>query len=97
MTALLADPVYKLHLTGEGHPERPARYDVAVGALERAGLRGKLGHVPVRRASMDEVALCHTAAYIRTVEADFAHGASALCSDFQPHEPEREGRGRTAA
>jgi acetoin utilization deacetylase AcuC-like enzyme len=78
VTALLADPVYRLHVTGEGHPERPARYDAAVGALEHAGLLGKLGHIPVRRAAMDEVALAHTAAYIRTVEADFAHGASEL-------------------
>src|SRR4051812_12429867 len=78
MTAILADPVYKLHVTGRGHPERPARYDAAVQALEQAGLLDKSGHVPVRRAAMDEVALCHTAAYIRTVETDFARGASEL-------------------
>jgi len=78
MTALLADPVYKLHVTGAGHPERPARYDAAMGGLEDAGLLNKMERVAVRRAAMDEVALCHTAAYIRTVEADFAHGASEL-------------------
>jgi acetoin utilization deacetylase AcuC-like enzyme len=78
MTALLADRVYKLHVTGEGHPERPARYDAATGGLEHAGLLNKMERVAVRRAAMDEVALCHTAAYIRIVEADFAHGASEL-------------------
>jgi acetoin utilization deacetylase AcuC-like enzyme len=78
MTVLLADPVYKQHVTGPGHPERPARYDAAVEALEHAGLLGKLGRVPVRRAAMDEVALCHTSSYIHTVEADFARGASEL-------------------
>ena len=41
MTALLADPVYKLHVTGEGHPERPARYDATMGGLEHAGLAGQ--------------------------------------------------------
>jgi acetoin utilization deacetylase AcuC-like enzyme len=78
MTALLADPVYKLHTPGEGHPERPARYDAAVGALEHAGLLGKLGRIQVRRAAMDEVALAHTAGYIHTVEADFARGVPEL-------------------
>jgi acetoin utilization deacetylase AcuC-like enzyme len=78
MTALLADPVYKLHVTGEGHPERPARYDAAIEALEHAGLLGKLGRIPMRRAALDEVALCHTAGYIRTVETDFARGVSEL-------------------
>jgi acetoin utilization deacetylase AcuC-like enzyme len=78
MTALLADPVYKQHDPGHGHPEQPARYDAALGALDRAGLAARLSRIPVRRATMDEIALCHTAAYIRTVEADFAQGAREL-------------------
>jgi acetoin utilization deacetylase AcuC-like enzyme len=78
MTALLADPIYQQHDPGVGHPEQPARYTAAVQALDAAGLTAKLNRIPVRRASMDEVALCHTADYIRTVEADFAHGALEL-------------------
>src|SRR5262249_25673974 len=78
MTALLADPVYKQHDPGAGHPEQPARYDAAIQALDRAGLTPKLSRIPVRRAAMDEVALCHTAAYLRTVETDFAQGAHEL-------------------
>jgi hypothetical protein len=32
-TALLADPIYKLHDTGPGHPEQPARFDAVLGAI----------------------------------------------------------------
>ena len=78
MTALLADPIYKQHDPGPRHPEQPARYDAAMRALEQAGLAAKLGRIPVRRAAPDEIALCHTAAYIRTVETDFAQGAREL-------------------
>ena len=35
-TALLIDPVFKLHDTGAGHPERPERYDALTRALDRA-------------------------------------------------------------
>jgi acetoin utilization deacetylase AcuC-like enzyme len=78
MTALLADPVSKQHTTADGHPERPARFDAAVQALQRAGLIAKMTRIPARRASLEEVALCHTAAYIHTVERDFAAGVHEL-------------------
>jgi acetoin utilization deacetylase AcuC-like enzyme len=78
MTALLADPIYKQHDPGAGHPEQPARYEAAIRAIEHDGLIPKLNRIPMRRASMDEVALCHTSAYIRMVEADFAQGAREL-------------------
>ena len=78
MTALLADPVFRLHTTAEGHPERPARFDAALQALEKAGLAARMERIPSRKAAMDEVALCHTAAYLRTVEHDFAAGVHEL-------------------
>ena len=34
-TAILADPTYRKHDTGAGHPERPERYDAVVEALTR--------------------------------------------------------------
>jgi acetoin utilization deacetylase AcuC-like enzyme len=78
MTGLLADAVYKQHDPGRGHPEQPARYDAAVNAIEQAGLMPKLSRIPVRPAAMDEIALCHTRAYIQLVETDFAQGAREL-------------------
>ncbi len=77
-TGLLADPVYKLHQPGEGHPERPARYDVAIRALERSGLKAEFGRIPVRRATFEETALAHSEQYLHIVERDFSAGASML-------------------
>jgi len=77
-TALLIDPVFKLHDTGPGHPERPERYDALTRAFERAGLTKSLLHVATRPATEDEVALVHTRPYIETVKRDVAAGAREL-------------------
>ncbi|HEX4642110.1 MAG TPA: histone deacetylase [Candidatus Acidoferrales bacterium] len=73
-TAFLADAISKLHDTGPGHPEQPARWDAAV--------RG-LGDHPItaaehRSATPDELALCHTVEYIRLAKHDVESGYSAL-------------------
>ena len=51
-TALLLDPIYKQHITGPGHPERPERYElyddvvVATDRFEEFGVtRGTEGVV----------------------------------------------------
>jgi acetoin utilization deacetylase AcuC-like enzyme len=77
-TALLLDPIYKQHLTGSGHPERPARYDAIMKALEEKRLVKDAAHVPTRRATEDEIAICHTRDYIATVKQDIARGARDL-------------------
>lgn len=77
-TALLADPLYKRHLTGPGHPERPARFDAVVEGLDRAGLTPKLLRVAPRAATEDEVALCHTREYIRRAREEIREGAHVL-------------------
>ena len=73
-TGLLYDPVYKQHVTGTGHPERPERYDAAVQALEREGLVKELERIQARPATDDELALCHPRDYIATVKRDVARG-----------------------
>ena len=77
-TAILSDPVYKLHATGAGHPERPERYDTAVKALASAGLTPKMLAVEARPGTEDEVALCHSRRYIEIVKRDVASGANDL-------------------
>jgi acetoin utilization deacetylase AcuC-like enzyme len=77
-TALLIDPVFKLHDTGAGHPERPERYDALTRAFDRAGLIKSLLRVATRPATEDEVALVHTRSYIQTVKHDIAAGAREL-------------------
>jgi acetoin utilization deacetylase AcuC-like enzyme len=70
MTALIADPISKEHATGKRHPERPERFDAAVSALDGLNLE----RLPARVATSDEIALCHTLPYIRTVEREVMAG-----------------------
>jgi acetoin utilization deacetylase AcuC-like enzyme len=77
-TALLLDSIYKQHLTGAGHPERPERYDAITAGLEQAAIVREALRVPTRRASEDEVAMCHTRDYIDTVKRDIGRGARDL-------------------
>lgn len=74
MTALLADPIFKAHDTGSGHPEQPARYDAVLDAI--AALRLPL--LKPRPATLEEIALVHTPRYIQTVERDIAAGRREL-------------------
>jgi acetoin utilization deacetylase AcuC-like enzyme len=77
-TAILADPVYKEHQTGKSHPERPERMDAVVHALERDGAIKDALRIPVRPATEDELALCHTRQYIAIAKRDVASGARDL-------------------
>ena len=77
-TALLADPIYKQHLTGARHPEQPGRYDAVLQALEEAGLLEDLPKIDRRAASEEEILLCHTPEYLETVKRDVAAAARVL-------------------
>ena len=77
-TALLLDPVYKQHQTGPGHPERPERYDAVRSGLEREGLVREAVRIAPRRASEDEIAMCHARDYIAIVKRDIARGVHDL-------------------
>jgi acetoin utilization deacetylase AcuC-like enzyme len=77
-TGIVTDPIFKQHLTGEGHPERPERLDALLSALERDGLMKKVAAVEPRVATEDEIALCHTRDYIATVKRDVGRGAHDL-------------------
>jgi acetoin utilization deacetylase AcuC-like enzyme len=77
-TALLLDRIYKQHLTGPGHPERPERYDAVMAGLEREGLVRDAVRIIPRPASEDEVAMCHMPDYIATVKRDIRRGLHEL-------------------
>jgi acetoin utilization deacetylase AcuC-like enzyme len=77
-TAILVDPVFKEHQTGKSHPECPERMDAVVNALERDGaIKGAL-RIPVRSATDDELALCHSRHYIEIARRDVSSGARDL-------------------
>jgi acetoin utilization deacetylase AcuC-like enzyme len=69
----LASPFAKEHDTGPGHPEQIARFDAAL-----RGLAAPVYPAPPRAATTDELALCHTHAYIETAERDVASGRHTL-------------------
>ena len=73
-TVLLADPVYREHLMGRDHLERPERFDAVMDGLRRAGLLEKLGRVESREATDDELAMCHTREYLKTARRDVETG-----------------------
>ena len=77
-TALVRDARYQRHETGEGHPERPARYAAVIDALAADGLLDRLLDIPARAATEDEVAACHSRAYIRLAREEIEAGAGHL-------------------
>lgn len=77
-TGLVADPICKKHETGWGHPECADRFDAVYAGLARAGLIDRLQGIPVRAATDDELALCHTRDYIAKVRGEIASGAHTL-------------------
>jgi acetoin utilization deacetylase AcuC-like enzyme len=77
-TALLADPLYREHLAGRRHPERPERFDAVMEGLAGAGLVDRMLHVDRRAATPEELLLCHTPEYLRTVKHDVESGSRLL-------------------
>jgi acetoin utilization deacetylase AcuC-like enzyme len=75
-SALLADPIYKLHDPGPGHPEQPARYEVVAQVLST--ISKTMLRVPARTATEDEIALCHGRPYIAIAQRDIRSGAREL-------------------
>lgn len=67
-TCLVADPIFTEHLTAYDHPESPLRYVSIMESLKTLGLPV----ISPREASEEEIALCHTSAYLRTVINDVA-------------------------
>jgi acetoin utilization deacetylase AcuC-like enzyme len=77
-TGLLLDPIYKLHDTGPGHPEAPARYAAVTKALTNSGLVEKTIPIHKREATLDEIALCHSRKYIEIAKDDVESGSGDL-------------------
>jgi acetoin utilization deacetylase AcuC-like enzyme len=78
VTALLADPVFREHLAGREHPERPERFDAVMRGLRQAGLLERLARVGPRAATEEELLLCHTPEYLRTAKRDVLSGRPSL-------------------
>lgn len=69
-TALVYDPIFLEHITPGGHPEQPERLRRTMEVLEALNWmeRDGLVHLAPRAASLEELALIHTPAYIQHVQ-----------------------------
>ncbi|MBS1877688.1 MAG: histone deacetylase [Acidobacteria bacterium] len=73
-TAFLLDNYFERHQPGLGHPERPERYGAVAAALAQCGALNGAPRIERRRATEDELLLCHSRDYLDTVRADVAAG-----------------------
>jgi acetoin utilization deacetylase AcuC-like enzyme len=72
---------YLDHLAGRRHPERPARLDAVLGALERAGLDDALIPFVPRPATRTELERVHDAAYVDSLQRFCAEGGGRIDPD----------------
>ncbi|MGI9243218.1 MAG: histone deacetylase family protein [Verrucomicrobiales bacterium] len=89
-SALLIDPIFESHRTGDGHPECPGRHAAIVRQLKADGLVEKLVPIDSRDLEDDEARLCHTADYLAIIEKEIpavdgvaylSTGDTAICAD----------------
>jgi acetoin utilization deacetylase AcuC-like enzyme len=76
--ALVLDDVYKRHLTGHGHPERPERYDAVTSGVERSGVLEQTLRLEPTPAVLESISLCHSDAYIEIARRDIETGLPQL-------------------
>lgn len=88
MTGFVSHPRYLDHDTGSGHPESPERLRAIWDELHRRSLMSRLLHLPVRKATEEELALVHSRAYIASLQRSLPrHGILWLDPDtaLSPH------------
>lgn len=76
--ALLLDENFKRHVTGSGHPEQPARTDAVLSGVARSGAIERALLLAPRLASLEDIALCHSEAYMEIVRQDIDAGQPQL-------------------
>ncbi len=81
MLYVATDPVFSLHGTGRGHPERPERLHAVQEGIDRAGLGDALIPLPVREATAAELERVHPAPYLEALEAQSRAGGGQLDAD----------------
>jgi acetoin utilization deacetylase AcuC-like enzyme len=81
MLYVAADPVFALHDTGRGHPERAARLQAVDDGIGRAGLGDALLPLPIREATRAELERVHPGAYLDTLEEASRRGGGHLDAD----------------
>ena len=76
-----ANPVFSLHDTGRGHPERAARLDAVRDGVERSGLAGAIVPLAGRDATMEDLLRVHPAPHLEALEERCRRGPGFLDAD----------------
>ena len=79
-SGLLLDTLYTEHDSGYHHPEAPGRILAIERELISQGLTGKCLSIAPRDVEDEEVLLCHTAAYLKTVVTEIDGTRSGMLS-----------------
>jgi acetoin utilization deacetylase AcuC-like enzyme len=69
-TGLLLDEIFERHDTGIGHPETAGRVKAVAQRLKTDGLVAKCSKLEFRRATDEEILLCHTPNYLELVKRE---------------------------
>jgi len=77
-TGLICSEVYKEHDPGRAHAESPARYDASIKGIKEHVAVDRLIEIKPRRATEEDLALCHTLEYIDTAREDILSGWGSL-------------------
>ncbi|MFM7243740.1 MAG: histone deacetylase [Planctomycetaceae bacterium] len=77
-TGLVVSESYVEHLTGDGHPEQPARVTAIVERLAAEGLLARARRIEPQPAGDEAILRCHTADYLRIAAEDVADGERSL-------------------
>lgn len=72
-SGIVLDRKFQDHLTGMHHPERPSRIIAIENAFRDSGLLNDANLIAPRLATLEELALCHTPAYIQMVQKEVSH------------------------
>jgi len=81
MTGFFYHPTFLLHDTGSGHPERPDRLRVILNHLQESKLLDRLEQFEPSPAEVDDLALVHPKAHIKSIEEACHRAPAALDSD----------------
>ena len=76
--ALVFDETCLLHLTGDGHPERPSRLEALRTQFKKDGHFDSAPRIETRVATDAEVCLVHTPAYVAVAVAEIEMGVRML-------------------
>ncbi len=79
-TALLLDSFFCGHDPGDHHPEAPGRIRAIQGQLQKDDLIEKCAPLHQREVTDDEILLCHSPGYLKTVLREIDGGSSGVLS-----------------